>query len=59
MRAADIAIFTMAALAFPVWIYAARQQWSQKPGATGRMLKSGCLFVAIIMIGMLTAYLLG
>jgi len=58
VRAADIPIIASAALAVPVWVYCVRQQWSRQPGATDRMLRSGCLFIAIILTGMVAAYLL-
>jgi hypothetical protein len=59
VKAADIIIIGMATLSFPVWVYCVRQQWSRKPGSTARMMKSGCLFAAIILTGMFAAYLLG
>ena len=58
MKAADIAILVAVLLAQPVWVYAAIQKWSRKPGATAKMLLSGCLFIAIILTGMLAAELL-
>ena len=59
MKAADVAIIAMAALSLPVWAYGVRQQLSSMPGSSARVLKSGCLYIAIIMIGMFAAYLLG
>lgn len=59
MKAADIAIIAMAILALPVWVYGVRQRWPRRPGSTAKMLKSGCLFAAIILTGILAAYLLG
>jgi hypothetical protein len=59
VTAPDIAIIAMVMLSVPVWIYSVRQQWSGEPGATARMLKSGCLFAAIIVTGMFVAYVLG
>lgn len=59
MKAADVVIIAAAVVSFPIWVYAVRQQWSRKPGSTARMLKSGCLFGGVILIGMLSAYLLG
>jgi hypothetical protein len=58
VKGADVAIIVAAALAFPIWIYSVRQQWSQKPGSGVRMLSSSGLLFAIILIGMAAAYLL-
>jgi hypothetical protein len=58
MKTADIAMIVAAVLAFPVWIYSVRQQWSRN-GSIAGMLGSGCLFSAIVLAGMFAAYLLG
>lgn len=59
MKAADVAMIVTAVLAQAVWIYAVIQQWSRRPGATGKMVLSGCLFISIILTGVLIIHLLG
>lgn len=44
-------------VAMPVWLVALRHQWSDKPGATKRMLKACTLSAIIVVATMGAAYL--
>ena len=45
--------------AVPVWGYGVFNQWSSRPGATGRMLNGCVVFLAIILSTMAVAYMVG
>ena len=57
MKLADIIIIATVVLVVPVWVYCVRYQWSQKPGASTRMLNGCVIFIAILVVGMAAAYL--
>ena len=59
MTLRDWIIVVGLAVALPVWGYTVFNQWSNRPGAMGRMLGGCGVFAAILLIAMAGAYLTG
>jgi hypothetical protein len=59
LNAVDFVLTALVLLAIPVWIYGAIQQFSRKPGATRKGRLAGCLFIAIILTGLVIGDLFG